>query len=499
VGISLDLADYRRAAESFHEQLEREHYLQGAGLKSELELEPIYAGHAGLFTVERVAELRRLAAAAYGERARGLRYLTQFALDGLLGELTRAEAEEAARLESSLEVELEGESIPYRQVVVQQANEPDADRRAALERGQNELLAERITPVLREALERSHSACRELGWPSYGDAYAELRGLDFGRLAERTEELLSATAAAYPAALAPRLQRAGLPPLTELRRCDLPRFIRAAELDAGFDPVRLAPAFAETMAGLGIDPRAQRNVHLDTEARPTKSPRAFCSALRVPEEIYLVVAPVGGREDFGAVMHEAGHTEHYANVSPGLEFEYRYLGDNGVTESFAFLFERLTEDPAWLRARLGIESTAPVVDHARAVWLVLVRRYCAKLAYERELHSASPDLEAMPERYASLLAGATEIGDWPAESWLADVDPSFYVVCYLRAWALETHWRRYLRERFGERWFDQPEAGEWLLALWREGQRLPAEELLAETLGEELDFGPLAAELSGAA
>ena len=40
-------------------------------------------------------------------------------------------------------------------------------------------------------------------------------------------------------------------------------------------------------------------------------------------------------------------------------------------------------------------------------------------------------------------------------------------------------------------------AGEWLRELWRQGQRLAAEELLAETTGEELDFGVLAAELSG--
>jgi Zn-dependent M32 family carboxypeptidase len=49
-----------------------------------------------------------------------------------------------------------------------------------------------------------------------------------------------------------------------------------------------------------------------------------------------------------------------------------------------------------------------------------------------------------------------------------------------------------LRERFGERWFARREAGEWLRGLWRHGQRLTADELLAETLGEELDFSRLA-------
>jgi hypothetical protein len=75
--------------------------------------------------------------------------------------------------------------------------------------------------------------------------------------------------------------------------------------------------------------------------------------------------------------------------------------------------------------------------------------------------------------------------------YLADVDPGFYCACYLRSWALETHLRRHLRERFGPAWFDSAEAGELLRDLWREGQRRTPEELLGELTGERLDFGVL--------
>jgi hypothetical protein len=237
-------------------------------------------------------------------------------------------------------------------------------------------------------------------------------------------------------------------------------------------------------------------VRLDVEARETKSPRAFCATPRVPDEVYLVVPPMGGRDDFAALFHEGGHTEHYARTDAALPMEFRHLGDNSVTESFAFLFEHLTEDPAWLGARLGAADHGPAVAHARAVKLVMLRRYTAKLDYELELHSPRRDLAAMPDRYSELLGDAVRV-DWPRESWLADVDPGLYVTCYLRAWALETHWRRALRERFGEAWFERAEAGAWLDALWRNGQRLDADELLAETLGEELDFEVMAAELLG--
>ncbi|MDX6504258.1 MAG: hypothetical protein QOE29_1383, partial [Gaiellaceae bacterium] len=159
-----------------------------------------------------------------------------------------------------------------------------------------------------------------------------------------------------------------------------------------------------------------------------------------------------------------------------------------------YLVEHLVADPAWLGETLGIEDPEPVASHARAAKLLMLRRYAAKLDYELELHAAEPNLDAMPRRYSELLGSATRV-QWPQASWLSDVDGGFYVACYLRAWALEMHWRDALRERFGERWYANAAAGDWLRGLWREGQRLSAEELLSETLDAELGFKRLTAEL----
>jgi len=496
VAPNLDLDAYRSGAEAFIEAIDREYLLHLSGRKAELELAPIYGRHGELFTRPAVESLRSAAREASGEERRRRRFLLQFAFDGLLGEATKAEAEEAARLEVSLEVAVDGREVPYRQVPVEQANEADGGVREQLELGRNALLAERLNPIHLRALERAHELCRELGWQSYADAYADLRGIDFGALAESTDALLAATEDAYAPAVDPRLDEASLPRLGSLRRSDMPRFFRAPELDRGFPADRLVPSLGETLAGLGVDLATQAGVHVDTEPRPSKSPRAFCAPVRVPDEVHLVISPVGGRDDFAALFHEAGHTEHYACTERSLAFEFRHLGDNAVTESFAFTLEHLTEDPEWLRARLGIGDPEPVVAHASAVRLVMLRRYCAKLAYERELHGAGADPATMADRYAGLLGVATRVA-WPTESWLADVDPAFYVACYLRAWALEAIWREALRERFGARWFERAEAGRWLGGLWAQGQRLEAEELVAETLGRELSFEPLTRELVG--
>jgi hypothetical protein len=491
----VDLDGYRRRAERFCEEIDREYYLHYSGRKASFEIEPIYERHAELFGRRAVEGLREAAGRSEGEDGRRIRYLLEFAFQGHLGKAVKAETTELTELEASLEVSGDSEPIPYRGVQVALANEPDAERRAAIERARDDLLAERLNPLHLVALERVHALAPELGWESYRDAFAELRGIDLAALARQAREFVRATDAVYAELADPELKRAGVPALGELRRSDLPRFFRAPSLDQLFGGDDLVAAFGQTLSGLGIELARQDNVHLDTESRPTKSSRAFCATPRIPDEVYLVISPVGGRDDYEALFHEGGHVEHYAHIDPGLAFEYRRLGDNSVTESFAFLLEHLTEDPAWLRARLGVDDPERVVGHARAVKLVMLRRYAAKIAYELELHDAAPLLESMPSRYAELLAGSTRVA-WPRESWLADVDPGFYVAAYLRAWALETSWRRVLRDRFGERWFESSEAGGWLGELWRQGQRLDAAGLLRETLGEELDFGVLADEFT---
>jgi hypothetical protein len=498
----MDLAAYRTQAETFTAELGEEYHAHFAGLRAEFDVEPIYAHHAELFTAETIARLREQAdtAADAGEdAARRARMLLDFAVDGHLGLISTDLEAELAQREAGLVLSIDGdgEAILFRETTIVQANEPDRERRLAIEAARLEATETHLNPLYREMLERTHATARELGWESYRALCEQLKGFDLDRLVRATEAFTAATEDAYAPLVGPVVERtlAGTT-LDDLQRADLPRLFRCAEADAAFDGAQLLPSFEATLDGLGIDPATQRNVHLDVESRPAKSPRAFCVAVRVPQDVRLVVPPIGGRDDFVALLHEGGHVEHYAHVDSALAFEYRHLGDNAITEAFAFLFDHLVEDPAWLRAHLGVhDPDDTLAAHARATRLIYLRRYAAKLSYELDVHRPDPPDDAtLRERYATLLGHAARVR-WPRETYLADLDPGFYVAAYLRAWALETHLRAYLRERFGERWFAQREAGDALRTLWRDGQRLSAEELLGELTGAELDFGALLADL----
>ena len=213
--------------------------------------------------------------------------------------------------------------------------------------------------------------------------------------------------------------------LAEAQRFDVARVFRAPEWDPSFPGDRMLPALEATLADLGVDLHAQENVELDVEQREKKTPRAFCSPIEVPQRVVLVIQPIGGVDDWRALFHEAGHTEHFAHTRADLPVEERRLGDFAVTEGWAMLMEHLVQDAAWLNRRLDVPRPSEFVAESATGLLYLVRRYCAKLLYELELHAAE-DPRPLQKRYVEILGDALKIEPSPTD-YLGDVDAGFYV------------------------------------------------------------------------
>ena len=133
---------YREEADRFIAALDEEYYLHFAGLKDEFELTPIYERHAGLATLDACRSLGE--AAELG--GRGATELWRFACEGYMGDLTRGQAEEIARLEASLTVEVDGDEIGFRMLRPALANEPDRGRRERLDRARVELTDAELNP-----------------------------------------------------------------------------------------------------------------------------------------------------------------------------------------------------------------------------------------------------------------------------------------------------------------------------------------------------------------
>jgi hypothetical protein len=467
-------------------ELDEEYYLHFAGLKETLDLQPIYERHAELTTLDTA---QGLGASVNGDRRR--RELWRFASEGYLGNLTRDHAEREARLEAELTAALDGDRIPFRMLRPTIANEPNRDRRRALDGLRTELTEEHLNPIHLDAARTMREGVRALGASTYLELYRDRFGMALGDLADQCRAFLADTERLWEDA-GDKLfrERAGVS-LSEAERWDIQRVFRATEWDAQFPAERMLPALEGTLADLGIDLKAQENVHIDVEQRPLKTPRAFCAPIEVPDKVMLVIQPMGGPDDWRALFHEAGHTEHFAHTSRDLSVEERRLGDNAVTEGWAMLLQHLTDEPAWLTRRLDFPRPNEFAAEGSSGLLFFVRRYCAKLLYELEFHAAD-DPTKMHGRYVELLGDALKIEPSPTD-YLGDIDAGFYVSSYLRSWAFESQLRDFLREQFGSDWFARREAGSLLRELWELGQKPTAEELLKDVTGQTLEMASVAA------
>lgn len=485
---AFDQSAYERELEVFAGEQGEAQFANLAGLSAELDLVPVYQRHAGLFSTEAIDRLREAAAGSGAPAARAQRLLG-FALTGHLEQSVAGLTDRIAAAESTAVVVWRRERIGYRRASVRIAEISDRGERNALDE-RYRLAMEAINPLREERWASLHAGARGLGAADYVALIAEATGLDPEAVAAGASAFLSDSETLYYAALRRYLA------LIEIEggdatKADLSHLMRGRSWDHYFDSARLMSALAATLSGLGIVLSAQEGITLDLEPRPSKSPRASCIPVRVPGDVRLVVQPRGGHDDYASALHEMGHLQHFAHISARLAPADRYVGDESVTEGWAFLFQYLVAEPEWLanELRMPPDAIPGWLDFSAFRKLYFLRRYAAKLLYELRLHRGGESTVHRAE-YSGLLGLLTGIRT-PDAGYLADVDDGLYAARYLRAWLLEASLSTALRDRFGLTWWRAPEAGAFLREMWADGLGPSAEDVVAALGYDHLDWRPV--------
>ena len=488
----IDIERIRSDLEEFTSEVDREYYLNGAGLKDNVETSPIYEKFKHLFNRDLIDEVQRQAEIVVGEDERRLRYLRAFLVSDYMENRVRELSDKFLTMESQATIDLGGKSFSFRQSAVVMANELDRGKRSVIFIERNRVI-EGLNPVLEERLRVLHREARELGYHSYAGLYEEIKGIDLEKLEAILKPFLEKTRSLYVRRMDEFVQGKVHVPLAEAEKHDVTFAFRAGEFDDYFRKENTVKTLIQTLAGMGIDLHSQRNIHLDVEERPKKTPRAFVSPVRVPGDIKLVIMPRGGHDDYATLFHEAGHAQHLGSTRADLPVEYRYLGDKSLTEGYAFLMEYIVTNVSWLRKYTEMRDPSEFLRFVLLYKLYFLRRYAAKLSYELVLHRRG--LEGGSEKYKEVLESAL-VFDHPRSHYLIDVDDGFYCANYLRAWIFESQVRRVLVEEFGEDWFDKRGAGVLLQKWWSLGQKYRVEEMLGDLGYKGLDMAPLVEEIT---
>lgn len=493
----MSLDGIRQKGEKFLEDVSREYHAAHAGLKQGADLQPIYARHASAYGDEAMADVR----AAYDEAKvgsadhRSARLLLDWLIGSRIGrELAPIEEREIGWEGKATIAMADGTLEPYQRASITIANTANADERKGIDDARATLVAAELAPLKQERLQRERDLVEDAGIaPGYIATFEALAALSLSDLRDQCAAFLRDTQSMWddvkPRFIKERLGMTGKEPT----RADALALFRAREFDGAFPAESMEREVRRHVSEMGASPDAGGRVRYDTGEREGKRSRAFCSPVRIPEEVHLVIRPHGGQNDWQTLLHELGHALHFGNAERTLPFEFRWLGDNSVTEGYAMLFDHRLKDAGWLLRYTGLDkgTLPPFLRSGGFEELHFLRRYCGKLIYELELYGGNVSWGALPELYVETLWGATGFRYQSADAFV-DVDPGFYSARYLRAWQLQALLDETLVEKFNDDWWRNPSAGPWIVGeLFGHGQRELADEQATRVSGKTLGFAPL--------
>ena len=495
-----------RSPAEFEEQLQRYLYERSeegravrVGEKEVSEQAAIVARYADLFSRDQLRVLRDEEARADEDQREWLYRLRKTCEGGLL-------AAELAEKDDELENDIlaarlvfKGEELPLRSALARLAVIPDYAERDEL----GELYAQRSADFNQQRLELLR-AYEELEGDLTEEPDPVARNEEEKQVSLSELESVLATASdaiegAFIAMRARWFERLLGPEREEQPSSAHMGYVRRlSPLDSTYTKERATDVCLATLSALGFDLAADRNIRLDLDDRPQKSPRACVIASDPPRVVHLITRAQGGLHDYQAFLHEAGHALHYAGVDPNLPYTFRRLSrDHALTEIYSYICEAITREPAWHAQHFGLSEEEARTNSEATIFLeaLLFRRYTAKLQFELDLWSNFDQAGLTSDDYSQRLTAATGIR-YPSDGHLADMDPGFYSADYLRAWIRHAQLRSYLVDEVGEDWWRSPKTGALLRDLFAEGTR-PSSEEIATRLGfDPHDTAPLVAELT---
>ncbi|MFZ2640501.1 MAG: hypothetical protein WA117_05895 [Verrucomicrobiia bacterium] len=406
-----------------------------------------------------------------------------------------------ARLDDQLQtglanhkVRMGTEQVPYYNLSPRLQNEPDFAKREALGVAMDSV-HRKFNPEKLTMLQRDLQILRrDLGYKSYIGYCEAQKQFDYEKFIAILAESGHRTSLLFRDHMAHWvMDKAGKPFRTPegkpaLHRWHANYLLKLGDFDARFPKKEMLPTLFGSLRRMGIDLKARKNIKLDLEDRDKKNPRACLFAAKIPQEIHLLLKPVGGLQDYEVFMHEAGHALHFAFSDAKLPYEYRHLSrSNALTEIYAFLLQNITLDALWLEETMHMSrKLAARIRYYRVLSdLYMYRRYigklCAEFAFFRQHEQEGQAALANGKTYAQMLTEYTGFIYQPG-GYLFDMDEGFYSADYLRAWVGEAQLADYLQRNFSERWWADKRAGKFLVDLWRSASTQEAEQVLG-TLG----------------
>jgi len=401
--------------------------------------------------------------------------------------------EHVARREQAASIRAGEVVLPFADTGSHLLGSPERVVRQALAEAQSRVLTEELNPGYAELAAALRDAARDLGFADHAARCDALEALGITSLEAELDGLLRRTETLYRWHTEGLLGRSVQVVLAMGEWHDLARAVALPWFDDAFPAAGSRPAVDQLLEALGL--RAP-GLHIHDTPTPKGWPAgALALAESIPGEVHLVLRRGSGLVAWRAAFHEAATAARWAATPPGPAAEDALLLDPAVAEAFGILVEGIVAEPSWAARHLSPDLADRHVWQQRVLRLLAVRRAAGLLRAELALHRDGPARAGVA--YQRGMDRALVVAHDPARAlldMLGDGDEAFGAAATLRAHTLAAALQTAARARFGAAWWERPEAGAWLRALWSRSPLWDVEALTQE-LGAKPGLEPLIASL----
>jgi len=455
----------RKEGNLLHGSVQRELYLNSAGLKHRTEFEKIFRsydefGDPGLF----------LSAKNGSETESEDVYVTlirRFLAEYFLASLTAGFSDKILTFEAETKFTANGQETALRSGESKLISERSKRKRDEIANGMS-LAFEKITPVIRRRLGVITEGAERLGFGNYVELTDDTDHMDTRKLVHEAGILLADTDYVSRDMLGWFFNKKMELELEDASVHDMEYLLNSAELKGLFPKTDFAAFSTRTLEESGLNPG--NNIMLDLGRRRGKAAGAFCFIPNPPGEIVITMYPAGGVRDYELFFSSLGNALSFAFTDADDNFEIRAVRSKTQVGAYSALFRSLIYEPKWLKKYLRIDADADFMKLLHLRRLMSTRLAAARVLYVAELYK-NPDSAELPAIFTEIMEKASHCRVDERE-YLRKNNSRPASFTAFNGMLLEPSINRFMKEKFDEEWWRIQAAGDFLKDLWREGGKL---------------------------
>jgi len=313
------------------------------------------------------------------------------------------------------------------------------------------------------------------GFESYLHLMKQTHYCNYDKLYEKSFQILNSSCKEYKSKLEQLSTKYLQKKYEELSNIDIIKIISGFWLRKNELPMKkIISIFNDTCESLGFKFLKNQNIVVDLDISSKKSLRSYCMMPtgKANEKIILIINPNFNYVNLSIFFHEGGHAIHFSNIDFELPPLFRTIGDFAITESISSLFEKLLCNPIFLENKIGLEKSDAQdlslfynfleIYKARknALNYIYLYELLKKKNFTKELMDESQkSINLMFHKYFGFNRKCYDFLSFIGEKPLM-------IANYIRAEEAGRVIERKLISNFGVNWWDQNQAGSFLMNKW---------------------------------